>query len=166
MGDKIAIIGLGYVGLPLAVEFGKSVETIGFDINQTRMDELAQNIDRTLETTEAELRAAKKLKFTADPEDIRACNIYIVTVPTPVDKYKTPNLTPIRKASEMLAPLISKGDIVIYESTVFPGCTNNYCVPILETGSGLKHNQDFYTGYSPERINPGCGFNWSPQHIG
>ena len=155
MGDKIAIIGLGYVGLPLAVEFGKTFETIGFDINQSRIEELERNIDRTLETTEAEIRTAKKLKFTTRSDDIRGSNIYIVTVPTPVDKYKTPDLTPIRKASEMLAPLISKGDIVIYESTVFPGCTTNFCVPILETVSGLKHNKDFFTGYSPERINPG-----------
>lgn len=155
MANNIAIIGLGYVGLPLAVEFGKKFDTVGFDISQTRVNELRKNIDRTLETTENEIIEAQKLSFSTNTEDIKDCNIFIVTVPTPIDKYKKPNLAPIIMASEMLGPLISKGDIIIYESTVFPGCTNNLCVPILEEGSELRHNIDFFTGYSPERINPG-----------
>lgn len=155
MSDRIAIIGLGYVGLPLAVEFGKTTETIGFDINEDRIAELRQSIDRTLETTAQEIKSAKKLSFTTKPDAIANCNIYIITVPTPVDTSKTPDLTPIRKACEMLAPLITKDDILIFESTVYPGCTNNFCVPILERLSCLSHNQDFFTGYSPERINPG-----------
>jgi len=153
MSDKIAVIGLGYVGLPLAVEFGKKIETVGFDINVDRIAELHKGIDRTLETSKDDLASATKLSLTSAPDDIAECNIYIVTVPTPVDISKQPNLTPIRKASEMLAPFVKSGDIVIYESTVFPGCTANICVPILENGSGLTHNKDFYTGYSPERIN-------------
>jgi len=155
VANNIAIIGLGYVGLPLAVEFGKKFDTVGFDISQTRVNELRKNIDRTLETTENEIIEAQKLSFSTNTEDIKDCNIFIVTVPTPIDKYKKPNLAPIIMASEMLGPLISKGDIIIYESTVFPGCTNNLCVPILEEGSELRHNIDFFTGYSPERINPG-----------
>ena len=155
MSDRIAIIGLGYVGLPLAVEFGKITQTIGFDINESRIAELRKNIDHTLETTEEEIKSAKYLSFATTPEAITDCNIYIVTVPTPVDTSKTPDLTPIRKACEMLASLINKGDIVIFESTVYPGCTNNFCVPILERLSGLTHNKEFFTGYSPERINPG-----------
>lgn len=152
---KIAIIGLGYVGLPLAIEFGKKFETIGFDINEARINELRAHKDRTLEVSEEEMLAAKKLSYASAPKSISDCNIYIVTVPTPVNQSKTPDLTPITKASEMLAPLLKKNDLVIYESTVFPGCTQNVCVPILEKLSGLTHNKEFFTGYSPERINPG-----------
>jgi len=155
MNDTIAIIGLGYVGLPLAVEFGKSMTTIGFDIQQLRIDELNGGYDRTLETTEALLKSSTHLKCTTKPEDIREANIYIVTVPTPIDKYKRPDLTPLYKASETVGKVLSKDDIVIYESTVFPGCTEEECVPVLEKFSGLKFNKDFFCGYSPERINPG-----------
>ena len=153
--EKIAIIGLGYVGLPLAVEFGKVLDVIGFDINQARIDELRSGIDRTLETTPEELMAAAQLTYTADPAALRAANIFIVTVPTPVDDHKTPDLTPLIKASETVSKALKKGDIVIYESTVYPGCTEEDCVPVLERGSGLTFNQDFFCGYSPERINPG-----------
>ncbi|MBU8910311.1 MAG: Vi polysaccharide biosynthesis UDP-N-acetylglucosamine C-6 dehydrogenase TviB [Desulfobacterales bacterium] len=153
--DKIALIGLGYVGLPLAVEFGKKFRTIGFDINKARVQELRQGRDSTLEVEPEELRQAEKLNYTTNPDEIRDCNIYIVTVPTPVDQYKRPDLTPLVKASETLGKLLSSGNIVIYESTVYPGATEEVCVPILEQQSGLKFNQDFYCGYSPERINPG-----------
>ncbi|MBC2705975.1 Vi polysaccharide biosynthesis UDP-N-acetylglucosamine C-6 dehydrogenase TviB [Desulfobacula sp.] len=153
--DKIALIGLGYVGLPLAVEFGRKFKTIGFDINEARIQELEQGRDSTLEVDPEELSRAAKLKYTANPDEIRDCNIYIVTVPTPVDKHKRPDLTPLVKASEMLGKRLSSGNIVIYESTVYPGVTEEVCVPILEQYSGLKFNQDFYCGYSPERINPG-----------
>ena len=155
MKNKIALIGLGYVGLPLAVEFGKKFKTIGFDINKARVQELRQGRDSTLEVEPQELSRAEKLTYTTNPDEIRDCNIYIVTVPTPVDQYKRPDLTPLVKASETLGKLLSSGNIVIYESTVYPGATEEVCVPILEQQSGLKFNQDFYCGYSPERINPG-----------
>ena len=152
---KIALVGLGYVGLPLAVEFGKRYETIGFDINQARVDELKRGKDSTLEVESADLAQAVKLIYTSDPEDIRECQIYIVTVPTPIDKHKRPDLTPLEKSSATIGKLLKQGDIVIYESTVYPGATEEVCVPILEAKSGLVFNQDFYCGYSPERINPG-----------
>jgi UDP-N-acetyl-D-galactosamine dehydrogenase len=152
---KLCIIGLGYVGLPLAVEFGKIYDVTGFDINKKRIEELNNYVDHTLEVTTEELKEAKYLKFTDKIEDIKDCNIYIVTVPTPVDKYNRPDLTPLLKASETVGKVISKGDIVIYESTVYPGCTEEDCVPVIEKISGLKFNVDFYAGYSPERINPG-----------
>lgn len=153
--DKIAIIGLGYVGLPLAVEFGKKTEVVGFDINKSRIAELQSGKDRTLEVTEDELKEATKLSYTANAEDIRGCNIYIVTVPTPIDDHKHPDLIPLQKSSETVGELLKKGDIVIYESTVYPGATEEVCVPILEQSSGMILNRDFYCGYSPERINPG-----------
>lgn len=153
--DKIAIIGLGYVGLPLAVEFGKKTEVVGFDINKSRIAELQSGKDRTLEVTEDELKEATKLSYTANAEDVRGCNIYIVTVPTPIDDHKRPDLTPLQKSSETVGQLLKKGDIVIYESTVYPGATEEVCVPILEQNSGMIFNRDFYCGYSPERINPG-----------
>jgi len=166
MTSKIAIIGLGYVGLPLAVEFGKKMEVVGFDINQSRIAELQSGIDSTLEVDEAELKQASKLSYTANPEDVRDCNIYIITVPTPIDKHKHPDLMPLQKSSETVGKLLNKGDIVIYESTVYPGCTEEVCVPILEKHSGLKYatattancklpTDSFFCGYSPERINPG-----------
>ncbi len=153
--DRIAIIGLGYVGLPLAVEFGKNREVVGFDINTARIDELRNGHDRTLEVDDAELKEAAQLEYTSDPGDLSAANIFIVTVPTPIDDFKTPDLTPLQKASTTVGKALKKGDIVIYESTVFPGCTEEICVPILEKTSGLKFNVDFFGGYSPERINPG-----------
>ncbi|WP_163834780.1 Vi polysaccharide biosynthesis UDP-N-acetylglucosamine C-6 dehydrogenase TviB [Spartinivicinus ruber] len=152
---KIAVIGLGYVGLPLAVEFGKYYNTVGFDINQTRVAELSDGVDKTLEVSSEDLKAVDKLSYTASVEDLKGCSIYIVTVPTPIDDYRQPDLTPLTKASEMLAKVVNKGDIVIYESTVYPGATEEHCIPILEQGSGLVYNQDFFAGYSPERINPG-----------
>lgn len=152
---KIGIIGLGYVGLPLAAEFGKQIPTLGFDINQGRVDELRKGHDHTLEMNEEELKAATELSFSCSEDDLKSCNVFIVTVPTPITESKQPDLTPLEKASEMLGRVISKGDIVIYESTVFPGCTEEVCVPIVERVSGLTFNQDFYAGYSPERINPG-----------
>jgi len=155
MTDKIAIVGLGYVGLPLAVEFGKKSEVVGFDINKSRIAELQSGKDSTLEVSGDELKEAIKLSYTANPEDVRDCNIYIVTVPTPIDEYKRPDLTPLQKSSETVGKLLNKGDIVIYESTVYPGATEEVCVPILEQNSGMTFNQDFYCGYSPERINPG-----------
>ena len=151
----IGIIGLGYVGLPLAVEFGKKFPTTGFDIHQQRVSELISGHDRTLETSDEELAAAKYLKYTTQLEDIRTCNYYIVSVPTPIDQHKRPDLTPLIKASEVVGKVLAKGDIVIYESTVYPGATEDDCVPVLEKFSGLKYNEDFYCGYSPERINPG-----------
>jgi UDP-N-acetyl-D-galactosamine dehydrogenase len=153
--DKIAIIGLGYVGLPLAVAFGKKRATIGFDIHAPRIEELRAGNDRNLETSEAELRDASQLSFTADPADLKDCKIFIITVPTPINDAKQPDLTPIQKASETIGAILPKGAIVIYESTVFPGCVRNVCVPILEAQSGLHFNEDFFCGYSPERINPG-----------
>ncbi|MDF1643384.1 MAG: Vi polysaccharide biosynthesis UDP-N-acetylglucosamine C-6 dehydrogenase TviB [Pseudomonadales bacterium] len=152
---KIAVIGLGYVGLPLAVEFGRQFPTTGFDINQTRIDELSKGFDRTLETEAADLESSPKLTFSSNAAELKKCNIYIVTVPTPIDAYRQPDLTPLRKASEMIASVLSQGDIVIYESTVYPGATEEVCIPIIEQVTGLTYNQDFYAGYSPERINPG-----------
>lgn len=152
---RLAVVGLGYVGLPLAVEFGRKRPVVGFDINQRRIDELKDGNDFTLETTREELAAAKYLTYTTHLDDLRECNCYIVTVPTPIDEYKRPDLTPLIKASETVGKVLKKGDIVIYESTVYPGCTEEDCVPVLERVSGLKFNQDFYCGYSPERINPG-----------
>lgn len=157
--SKIAVIGLGYVGLPLAVEFGKQRETIGFDINLNRITELNSGIDNTLEVAKDELAKAADLTFTADLENIKQCGIYIVTVPTPIDAANRPDLTPLRRASETVASVLQKGDVVIYESTVYPGCTEEVCVPILEALSGLKYNLDFFCGYSPERINPGDKVN-------
>src|SRR3984957_7845849 len=152
---KIAVIGLGYVGLPLAVEFGKKYRTVGFDINGARIKELKAGRDVTLEATAEELKAARKLRFSAQPRDLKSCNVFIVTVPTPIDQYKRPDLTPLLKASETVGRVLKKGDIVIYESTVYPGCTEEVCVPVLERFSSLQFNKDFYCGYSPERINPG-----------
>ena len=153
--NKIAIIGLGYVGLPLAVEFGKHFETIGFDIHQTRIDELKTGFDRTLESNKEAILSAGHLTFTNQIADLKTANIFIVTVPTPIDKNNKPDLSPLLKASTSVGSVLKKGDIVIYESTVYPGCTEEDCVPVLEKNSGLKFNQDFYCGYSPERIVPG-----------
>lgn len=155
MKEKIGIIGLGYVGLPLAVEFGKIVETVGFDINQDRINELRAGHDRTLEVTSQELSEAKMISFSHDVEVLRTLNHFIVTVPTPVDEFKNPDLSPLISASKTVGSVLKKGDIVIYESTVYPGCTEEVCVPVLENISGLKFNVDFFCGYSPERINPG-----------
>ncbi len=152
---KIAIIGLGYVGLPLAVEFGKFHKTIGFDINTDRINALQAGKDTTLEVSTSEMNEATQLRYTDSMDDLKACNVYIVTVPTPVDDDKNPDLTPLIKASETVGAVISSGDIVIYESTVFPGATEEVCVPIIEQTSGLKFNEDFFAGYSSERINPG-----------
>jgi len=152
---KIALIGLGYVGLPLAVEFGKKREVVGFDTNKNRINDLKKGIDVTLETTARELKDAAYLSYTTALDDIKNCEIYIVTVPTPIDKHKRPDLTPLEKSSESVGSILKKGDIVIYESTVYPGATEEVCVPILEKQSGLIFNKDFYCGYSPERINPG-----------
>jgi UDP-N-acetyl-D-glucosamine/UDP-N-acetyl-D-galactosamine dehydrogenase len=156
---KIAIIGLGYVGLPLGVEFGKARPTLGFDINTSRIDELRQGKDKTLEVSEEDLTGASQLVFSCDTDDLDDCKIFIVTVPTPIDDVNRPDLTLIIKASETVAKSLKVGDIVIYESTVFPGCTEDVCVPILERVSGLVFNQDFFCGYSPERINPGDKVN-------
>ncbi|MGQ4584001.1 Vi polysaccharide biosynthesis UDP-N-acetylglucosamine C-6 dehydrogenase TviB [Lysobacter sp. F60174L2] len=152
---NIAIIGLGYVGLPLAVEFGKRFDTVGFDINQARVDALRSGRDDTLEVSPEELAAASRLGFTSELGDIAACNVYIVTVPTPIDAARRPDLTPLVRASEALGEVLRRGDTVVYESTVYPGCTEEVCVPILERVSGLKFNEGFFVGYSPERINPG-----------
>ena len=152
---KIAIIGLGYVGLPLAVEFGKKREVIGFDINQERITKLKGGNDSTLEVSLQELKCATQLSYSTNIDDIKDCEFYIVTVPTPIDKNKMPDLMPLEKASETVGKVLKKGDIVIYESTVYPGATEEICVPILEKHSGLKFNESFYCGYSPERINPG-----------
>lgn len=151
----IAIIGLGYVGLPLAVEFGKKYSTIGFDINQSRVEELNNGEDSTLEISAAELKQATKLSFSANQEDLKAANVYIITVPTPIDKFCKPDLSPLAAASKLMGQVVQPGDIVIYESTVYPGCTEEFCIPIIEQESGLGYNQDFFAGYSPERINPG-----------
>jgi UDP-N-acetyl-D-galactosamine dehydrogenase len=165
---KIAIIGLGYVGLPLAIEFGKKFRVLGFDINQSRIEELNLLTDRTNEADLVGMKNAMELaksnvglglNFSANVEDLKNYNVFIVTVPTPIDQFKAPDLTPLLKASEMLGKVIKKDDIVIYESTVYPGCTEEDCVPVLEKYSGLKFNQDFYCGYSPERINPGDKIN-------
>ena len=154
---KIAVIGLGYVGLPLAVEFSKKFPTIGFDINSKRVNSLNIGTDYTLEVTDSEMGKAleRGLILSTDLEIIKSVNVYIVTVPTPIDEFKAPDLSPLRKASEMLGKIIAKGDVVIYESTTYPGCTEEVCVPILEQHSGLKYNSEFFCGYSPERINPG-----------
>ncbi|HQN73760.1 MAG TPA: nucleotide sugar dehydrogenase, partial [bacterium] len=153
--NRICIVGLGYVGLPLAAEFGKKYETIGFDINKNRLEELKKGIDRTLEVEPEKLKQAQKLVYTSDVNDIKSCNFFIVTVPTPVNEHKQPDLTPVVKGTETVAKVLKKGDIVIYESTVYPGCTEEVCVPILERISGLKFNIDFFCGFSPERVNPG-----------
>jgi len=152
---RIGVIGLGYVGLPLAVEFGNKYTTVGFDIHAARIAELESGADSTLETTAEELAGATQLSYSTDPAAIADCNFYIVTVPTPIGDSNRPLLTPLRKASETLSGIIRKGDIVVYESTVYPGATEEFCVPIIENGSGLKMNEDFFIGYSPERINPG-----------
>ena len=152
---KIAVIGLGYVGLPLAIAFGKKYDTCGFDIKKSRLDALRNGIDTTRESEPEQLRAATRLTFTDDPEEIRDATVFIVTVPTPVDKYNRPDLTPLYRASETVGSVLKKGDIVIYESTVYPGCIEEDCVPVLEKFSVLKFNTDFFCGYSPERVNPG-----------
>ena len=152
---KIAVIGLGYVGLPLAVEFGKKHPVIGFDINQNRINELKSGTDHTLEVSDEELNSAKQLQFSSDINELAECNFYIVTVPTPIDEYKQPDLAPLIKASTAIGSVLKAGDIVVYESTVYPGATEEICIPELERNSGLTFNRDFYAGYSPERINPG-----------
>ncbi len=152
---SIAIVGLGYVGLPLAVEFGKQYQTIGFDISAARVEQLQAGKDLTLEITQAELTSAKHLQFTNTLQHLAHSDIYIITVPTPIDRHHRPNLEPLIKASEMISSVIKPGNIVIYESTVYPGCTEEVCIPIIEKGSALTYNHDFYAGYSPERINPG-----------
>lgn len=151
----MAVIGLGYVGLPLAVGFSTKIQVIGYDINQARIAELASGLDRTLEVGQSELADNANLAFTADPEDLRGCNVYVVTTPTPVDDHKTPDLGPILSASRAIGATLQHGDVVIYESTVYPGATEEQCAPVLEEASGLRANTDFYLGYSPERINPG-----------
>lgn len=151
----IAIIGLGYVGLPLAVEYGKQRRTVGFDINQARIKELSEGKDSTLEVSPDELAGAHLLSFSSDIATLKQCNVFIVTVPTPIDDHKRPDLTPLVKASETLGKVVKKGDVVIYESTVYPGATEEVCIPVIEKLSGLTFNKDFYAGYSPERINPG-----------
>lgn len=156
---NVGIIGLGYVGLPLAVEFGKKYSTIGFDINEPRVKELGLGKDSTLECTSSELSEAHRLKYTSSLDDIKECNFYIVTVPTPIDSSNAPDLTPLQKASEALGKVITIGDIVVFESTVYPGATEEVCLPIIERISGLKFNKDFFAGYSPERINPGDKVN-------
>ena len=152
---KIAVIGLGYVGLPLAVEFGKHLPVVGFDINATRISALAAGTDHTLEVSDEELTQALHLSYSSDIQALKDCNFFIVTVPTPIDDYKQPDLTPLIKASEAIGSLLKQDDIVVYESTVYPGATEEVCIPVLEKVSGLTFNQDFYAGYSPERINPG-----------
>jgi UDP-N-acetyl-D-glucosamine/UDP-N-acetyl-D-galactosamine dehydrogenase len=153
--DKIGIIGLGYVGLPLAVEFGKVIDVVGFDINDERIGELKKGHDRTREVEKTELESSTKLRFSCSIDDLRDVTYFIVTVPTPIDEFKTPDLRPLQGASKTVGGVLKKGDIVIYESTVYPGCTEEICVPILEKVSGLVFNKDFFCGYSPERINPG-----------
>ena len=152
---KLAIVGLGYVGLPLAVEFGKTISTTGYDINEARIEELKNGNDSTLEVEAELLSQAVHLDYTTDLDRLKACNVFVVTVPTPIDAYKRPDLTPLVKSSESIGKVLKKGDIVIYESTVYPGATEEVCVPVLEKVSGLTFNKDFYAGYSPERINPG-----------
>jgi UDP-N-acetyl-D-galactosamine dehydrogenase len=153
--EKIGVIGLGYVGLPLAVEFGKVMDVIGFDIKKDRIEELKKGFDRTREVEPADLKAAVRLSFSGDVQDLKEANYFIVTVPTPVDQFKNPDLSPLIGASATVGEVLKKGNIVIYESTVYPGCTEEVCVPVLEKASGLKFNTDFFCGYSPERINPG-----------
>lgn len=152
---KIAVIGQGYVGLPLAVEFGKHFSTLGFDINATRIEQLQSGVDLTQEITSDQLKGSTYLVFSSAVDDLSEAHVYIVTVPTPIDEHKKPDLTPLKSASRMLAKVLKRGDVVIYESTVYPGCTEEDCVPLLEQGSGLKYNEDFFCGYSPERIVPG-----------
>lgn len=152
---KLCIIGLGYVGLPLAVEFSKKYPTIGFDLNSSRVSELRSGVDSTLEVSSAELKEAEHLDFTTDVQAISTCNVYIVAVPTPIDAAKRPDFRPLEGASRTVAEVLTKGDVVVFESTVYPGATEEVCVPLLEKGSGLRYNEDFYCGYSPERINPG-----------
>lgn len=152
---RLGVVGLGYVGLPLAAEFGKTRPVVGFDIDPVRVEELNAGLDQTLEVSQDELAAAHQLTFSADPEMLRACNVYIVTVPTPINGQKQPDLTPLIKASETLGRVVTRGDIVIYESTVYPGATEEDCIPVIERVSGLTYNVDFFAGYSPERINPG-----------
>lgn len=152
---QIAIIGMGYVGLPLAIEFGKKFDVIGFDVKKERLEKLRAGIDVTCETSSEDLAAAKKLRFSDDEKDLTGCDVFIVTVPTPVDKYNRPDLTPLYRASETVGRTMKTGAVVIYESTVYPGCTEEECVPVLEKISGLKFNEEFFCGYSPERINPG-----------
>ncbi|SRR5579875_206903 len=152
---RIGVVGLGYVGLPLAVEFGKHFDTVGFDIKASRVAELRAGRDSTLEVTPHELAAAARLTFSTNLEDLKRCRVYIVTVPTPIDEYKRPDLRPLKSASRSVGSVLKRGDVVIYESTVYPGCTEEVCVPILESESGLVFNRDFFAGYSPERINPG-----------
>lgn len=152
---RIGVIGLGYVGLPLAVEFGKQFSTCGFDVKTSRIAELEEGVDTTLEVSAQELSEATMLAYSTDPAALAECNFYVVTVPTPIDENKAPLLAPLESASALLADVISKGDVVVYESTVYPGATEEVCVPIIENGSGLKMNKDFFVGYSPERINPG-----------
>ena len=152
---KVGVVGLGYVGLPLAVEFGKQMRTVGFDIKEARVAELKKGRDSTLEVEPAELRSAKQLSYSTKIRDLRTCNVFIVTVPTPIDDYKRPDLRPIEGASNLIGQVLKKGDIVVFESTVYPGCTEEIAVPILERVSGLTFNKDFFAGYSPERINPG-----------
>src|SRR4029077_592147 len=150
-----AVVGLGYVGLPLAVEFGKQYEATGFDVNPKRVPRLRRGVGLTLEITPAELKAAQRLSFTTDLARLKRCQVFIVTVPTPIDNYKQPDLGPLMRASESVGAVLRRGAVVVYESTVYPGCTEEVCVPILERFSGLKFNRDFFAGYSPERINPG-----------
>lgn len=152
---KLAVVGLGYVGLPLAVEFGKKRSVVGFDINQRRIQELISGVDSTLETTCDELRDSTFLRFTSDTEALRECTCFVITVPTPIDEHRRPDLLPLKHASETVGRMLKPGDLVIYESTVYPGCTEEDCVPVLEQSSGLTFNRDFFCGYSPERINPG-----------
>ena len=152
---RIGVVGLGYVGLPLAIEFGKHFVTIGFDIKRERISELRAGRDSTLEIDKNDFRAAENLKFTFQAQDLKRCTVFVVTMPTPIDEYKRPDLTPLVGASEIVATVLKKGDVGIYESTVYPGCTEEVCIPLLERGSGLKFNEDFFAGYSPERINPG-----------
>jgi len=150
--DRIAVIGLGYFGLPLAVEFGKVAPTIGFDINQERIGELNNGQDRTLEVSSEEIAQAEQISFTSNIDDVKSCKVFIVTVPTPINSHKQPDLTPLIKASEAIGSVMQAGAVVIYESTVYPGATEEVCVPILERMSGMSFNKDFYAGYSPERI--------------
>jgi UDP-N-acetyl-D-galactosamine dehydrogenase len=159
MSTRIAIIGLGYVGFPLAVEFGKKIPTLGFDIDTSRIAELNSGFDRTQEVSAEQLKASVSLTFSSNTADLSTCNTFIVTVPTPIDHFKKPDLSPLLKASEMIGKALKKGDLVIYESTVYPGCTEEDCVPVLEKFSGLTFNKDFFCGYSPERINPGDKVN-------
>ena len=153
--SRVAVVGLGYVGLPLAVEFGKKLDVVGYDINPRRVAELEAGSDHTLEVSDEELAGATRLRFTTDPQEMRGANVYIVTTPTPIDAAKQPDLTPVLSATETIARTLRRGDVVIYESTVYPGATEERCVPVLESVSGLKFNEDFFVGYSPERINPG-----------